>query len=161
MKTASFQPPSVVLGHPTDVGEDGLALGYNGEPTKLVQANNWAFVQLGAGAIRATVDDFIALDAALSGGRVIHQSSQDEMLRDPITPPPDYPVTGRRFGLGIFVQEIDGIRLIGHTGGTNGYISDFERSLGDEAMVIALTNRGFAGTAWLRVEFAHMLSSKH
>jgi hypothetical protein len=29
---------------------------------------NYAFIQLGVGAVRATVDDFTALDAALSAG---------------------------------------------------------------------------------------------
>jgi CubicO group peptidase (beta-lactamase class C family) len=159
MKTASFQPPSVTMGHLMDTGEEGLAIGYNGEPSKLVQATNWAFVQMGAGAIRASVDDFVALDAALKDGRVVRKATLDDMVRDPVSPPPDYPTPTRKFGLGIFVQDIDGVRLEGHTGGTNGYISDFERFPEEDAMMMALTNRGFVKTSWLREAVAQMLSA--
>ena len=84
MKSASFQPPSVFAGHLTDVGEDGLAIGYNGEPSKLVQATNLAFIQLGSGAVRAAANDFIALDSALRDGRIIQAATLNEMLRDPV-----------------------------------------------------------------------------
>ncbi|GGJ51808.1 hypothetical protein [Sphingopyxis bauzanensis] len=45
----------------------------------------------------------------------------------------------------------------GHTGGTNGYISDFKRYADDDAMLIALTDRGFVKTRWLREAVAKML----
>ena len=82
-----------------------------------------------------------------------------EMARDPVSPPADYPAKGRRFGLGMFVTDVQGVALEGHTGGTNGYISDFERAPSEGAMMIALTNRGFSPTGWLRSDFAEMLKA--
>ncbi|OWQ94671.1 hypothetical protein CDQ92_16500 [Sphingopyxis bauzanensis] len=49
------------MGHPQPVNETGLAFGYNGAPSSLEQAVNYAFIQLGAGAVRATVDDLLRL----------------------------------------------------------------------------------------------------
>lgn len=157
MTTASFQPAAVILGHPFDQGEDGLAVGYNGAPGKLVQATNYGFIQMGAGAVRASVDDFVALDQALSEGRIVKPATLQLMGADLITPPEGYPVKGRRFGLGMIQHDIDGVAIQGHTGGTNGYISDFERAPEQGAMMIALTNRGFVKTAWLRTGFVEML----
>lgn len=157
MKTASIEAPNMELGHPVAVSEEGLALGYNGEPGKLQQANNWAFIQLGAGAVRATVDDFAALDEALKAGRILSKPSLAEMTKELV--PGVGRDAGRAFGLGVFVQEADGVRMEGHTGGTNGYISDFERYRDDDAMLIALTNRGFAKTKWLREGVAKVLKA--
>jgi CubicO group peptidase (beta-lactamase class C family) len=159
MKTASFQPNGVLMGHLVDTPEPGLALGYNGAPGALVQATSWSFVQMGAGAIRATADDFMALDQALAAGRIVKSETWREMTAAPVVPPADYPAKGRTFGLGVFVVDVDGVRMQGHTGGTNGFISDFERYPEDGAMMIALSNRGFAKTAWLREGVARMLKA--
>ncbi|WP_447760283.1 serine hydrolase domain-containing protein [Sphingopyxis panaciterrae] len=157
MTTASVEAPNIVMGHPLAVNEPGLAIGYNGEAGKLEQATNYAFVQLGAGAVRATVDDFIALDAAIGAGKILSRASLGEMTRTLL--PDERPDSGRQFGLGIIVGVKDGVTMQGHTGGTNGYISDFEQYPEHDAMLIALTNRGFAKTRWLREEVATMLKS--
>jgi D-alanyl-D-alanine carboxypeptidase len=157
MMSATIEAPNMVMGHPLPVAEPGLAFGYNGEPGKLEQATNYAFVQLGAGAIRASAEDFIALDAALSSGKLLSRSSMREMTRALL--PDERLESGRRFGLGIIVSDKDGVRMEGHTGGTNGFISDFERYPDENAMMIALTNRGFAKTRWLRDGIATMLKS--
>lgn len=159
MRTASFQPPSLILGHPIDAREPGLAIGYNGAPDKLEQATNWAFMQQGAGAIRATVHDFIALDAALAEGRLIAPATAAEMVRKVDARPESGRASDRRYGLGILVTEGLPVRMEGHTGGNNGFIADFERYPDDGAMLIALTNRGFAKTAWLRKAVAEMLAA--
>ena len=136
--------------------EPGLALGYNGEPGRLEQAISYAFVQLGAGAVRASVDDFAQLDEALAAGRIVSSETWAQMRANPVTPPQgSRQPAGRTFGLGVFVIEIEGVELDGHTGGTNGYISDFERFPDFDAMMIVLTNRGFTRTAWLREGVAH------
>lgn len=157
MTTASIEAPNLVMGHPAAVNEPGLAIGYNGAPDKLEQATNYAFIQLGAGAIRATAADFIALDAALSAGKILSPASLKEMTATLL--PDERPDTGKRWGLGTIVREQDGVVMHGHTGGTNGYISDFERFPDDGAMMIALTNRGFAKTRWLADGVAAMLKA--
>lgn len=138
------------MGHPQPVNETGLAFGYNGAPSSLEQAVNYAFIQLGAGAVRATVDDFIALDAALSAGKIVSRWSLEDMMRIPA----DRPESGVKFGLGVFVGEVSGVKMHGHTGGTNGYISDFKCYTDDDAMLIALANPGFVKTRWLREAMA-------
>jgi CubicO group peptidase (beta-lactamase class C family) len=160
MRTASYQPEAAVLGHPADQPEDGLALGYVGAPRKLVAANEFAFIQLGAGAVRASADDFVALNHALATGAVIKPATLRLMAADPVTPPPEYPVKGRRFGLGMFVSDVDGVRLEGHTGGNNGYISDFERTPDGRYMMIALSARGFTSTVWLRRDLAALVAAR-
>lgn len=153
MTQSSIESPYILMGHPQPVNETGLAFGYNGAPSSLEQAVNYAFIQLGAGAVRATVDDFIALDAALSAGKIVSHRSLEDMMRIPA----DRPESGVKFGLGVFVGEVSGVKMHGHTGGTNGYISDFKRYTDDDAMLIALTNRGFVRTRWLREAVAKML----
>ena len=139
--------------------EAGLALGYNGQPAQLEQAINYAFVQLGAGAVRATVDDFARLDEALKAGRIVRPETWEKMVANPVSPPPgDRQPAGRAFGLGVLVTHVDGVELNGHTGGTNGFISDFERFPAYDAMMIVLTNRGFTRTAWLREGVARALA---
>jgi len=59
--------------------------------------------------------------------------------------------------LGVNLEEHDGVRLQGHKGGTNGYISAFERFPDDGAMMIVLANRGFTATKWLREGVAKTL----
>lgn len=154
MATASVEPPNVLLGHPLAVTEPGVAIGFNGTPGKLEQATNYAFMQLGAGAVRATVDDFVALDRALSEGRVISRESYAAMKLDLVTEPSG--PAPRQFGLGMIVTTVNGVTMEGHTGGTNGYISDFERLPGG-VMMIALSNRGFTKTRWLREGVAEMV----
>lgn len=156
MTGASVEQPNILLGHPLAVQQDGLAIGYNGDPSKLSQATNYAFVQLGAGAIHATVADFVALDEAIKAGKIISMHSLQEMRRAPV--PDNNSSSGRAFGLGLIVSPIGGIAREGHTGGTNGYISDFERYPEHDGMLIALSNRGFAKTKWLRDEVAQVLS---
>lgn len=148
MKTAKIEAPNMLLGHPLSLIEDGLAIGYNGSPEKLEQATNFAFIQLGAGAMHATIDDFIALDAALSNNTILSQQSFDEMraahnrLQDPNR-------ANRQFGLGIILQQYGDVRIEGHTGGNNGYISSFQRYPEAKVAQIVLTNRGFVRTGWL------------
>lgn len=71
--------------------------------------------------------------------------------------PADRPDSGVKFGLGVFVGEVSGVKMHGHAGGTNRYISDFECYTDGDAMLIALTNRGFVKTRWLREAVAKML----
>ncbi|SMF61381.1 serine hydrolase domain-containing protein [Allosphingosinicella indica] len=148
MKSASIEAPLIEAGHLVPVSAEGLAKGYNGDPGKLDQAINWGFVQQGAGAVHASVDDFVALDAALKAGRILGPAMLAEMTRAPVDA--DGKTGGQAFGLGVVVNVADGVTMYGHTGGTNGYISDFERYPDDDAMLIVLTNRGNIRTAWLR-----------
>lgn len=147
MDTAKIEAPNIILGHALPVSEDGLAIGYNGSPERLKQATNWAFMQPGAGAIHATVQDFAALEEALRAGTIISAESYAEMKRAPVHPFDETPERG--VGLGIWTQTIDGVAAEGHSGGTNGYITNYMRFPDDDAMMIVMSNRGFTKTDWI------------
>lgn len=144
MTTASVEAPNLVAGHPLAVQEEGLAIGYNGAPGALTQAENWAFIQLGAGAVRASLADMLALDRALTGGLLLSEASLSEMRANPVVSREGRAVTEPLgYGLGVVLSSAAGITMIGHSGGTNGYIADFEQLPGQDALLIVLTNRGF------------------
>lgn len=160
MATASVEAPNLVAGHPVTVQEDGLAIGYNGAPGALTQAQNWAFVQLGAGAVRAGVADMLALDRALAEGRLLRPESLAEMRAAPVVSREGKAVVGARgYGLGVVVSSAAGQRMIGHSGGTNGYIADFEQLPDQDAVLVILTNRGFTRLQPLREQVGGAFSA--
>lgn len=151
MTNASVEAPHMVAGHPVAVQEDGLAIGYNGAPGALVQAENWAFVQLGAGAVRASLADMLALDRALDEGRLLSLDSRAEMRANlVVSRQGKAEFADRGYGLGLVVSSAGGQTLVGHSGGTNGYIADFEQLPDHDAALIILTNRGFTRLQPLR-----------
>lgn len=151
MTNASVEAPNMVAGHPVAVQEDGLAIGYNGAPGALVQAENWAFVQLGAGAVRASLADMLALDRALDEGRLLSLDRRAEMRANlVVSRQGKAEVADRGYGLGLVVSSAGGQTLVGHSGGTNGYIADFEQLPDHDAALIILTNRGFTRLQPLR-----------
>ena len=151
MTTASVEAPNLVAGHPVAVQEEGLAIGYNGAPGALTQAENWAFIQLGAGAVRASLADMIALDRALDEGRLLKPESLAEMRAAPVVSRDGKAVVGPRgYGLGVVVSSAAGQAMVGHSGGTNGYIADFEQLPDQDAVLVILTNRGFTRLQPLR-----------
>ncbi|MBD3831781.1 MAG: beta-lactamase family protein [Brevundimonas sp.] len=151
MTTASVEAPNLVAGHPVAVQEEGLAIGYNGAPGALTQAENWAFIQLGAGAVRASLADMLALDRALDEGRLLKPDSLAEMRAAPVVSRDGKAVVGPRgYGLGVVVSSAAGQAMVGHSGGTNGYIADFEQLPDQDAVLVILTNRGFTRLQPLR-----------
>jgi CubicO group peptidase (beta-lactamase class C family) len=140
MKSAIVEQPQLKDGKPGSKPDARLAKGYNGPADKLVPTDPYSFVQLGAGAVHANVDDFIALDRALTAGKVISPTTYAAMKASLRSPSEKNSEQG--YGLGIMVRESSGVRHEGHDGGNNGYTSDFERFPEDDAMLVMLTNRG-------------------
>lgn len=131
----------MVAGHPVAVQEESLAIGYNGAPGALAQAENCAFVQLGAGAMRASLADMLALDRALEEGRLLRPESRAEMRAAPIVSREGRAVVGARgYGLGLVVSSAGGQTLV----------ADFEQLPDHDAVLVILTNRGFTRLQPLR-----------
>lgn len=151
MKDSSLEAANTIAGHPVPVHEPGLAEGYNGEPGKLEQAFNWSFIQQGAGAVRTTAADFAALDRALAEGRVVSPATLEKMMGGP--------GVAKGYQLGIVARSQDGLRMFGHDGGNNGYISNYQRFPDQQAMLISLSNLGFSDTWWLNTEVAKILKA--
>ncbi len=69
------------------------------------------------------------------------------------------PDAAKGYHLGIVIRDRDGVRMQGHDGGNNGYISDFQRFPDDDAMLIVLSNLGFSDTWWLNTAFSKLLKA--
>ncbi|ATQ41648.1 serine hydrolase domain-containing protein [Caulobacter mirabilis] len=134
-------------GRPSSVPDDRLAPGFNRSEAGRTPATSYSFVQLGAGAVHATVADFLALDRALRGGALVRPETWDLMARSSRPSSPANPTA--RYGLGVMSIEREGLTLQGHTGGTNGYISTFRRLPASDAMLAAMSNYGWTETKWI------------
>lgn len=121
------------------------------------EAISYSFVQLGAGAVHASMDDMIALDRAIAGNQVVRQKTWATMIGSPVAMSPANP--GAYYGLGVMVSERGGLASHGHNGGTNGYISTFRRFPAQDAVVIALSNIGWTGTRWIEEAAATALAA--
>jgi CubicO group peptidase (beta-lactamase class C family) len=110
-----------------------LAVGYRRtgdvlEPT----APDFQFV--GAGHLYSTIDDLRRWDEALWAGRVVPRASIEKMLTQ-VRPDVGY-------GYGFNITTVDGRRMVGHGGSTDGFTATFERYPDHELTVIALSNVG-------------------
>lgn len=117
----------------------GLAQGYNGEAGKLEPAMSYSFVQQGAGALHMGYRDLLAFNDSLANGHVLPRKSQSLFQSEA------FPIrAGSGYGLGWLVRNLGGKTYFQHSGGTNGFGSDFARTADGENFVIILSNLGFA-----------------
>jgi hypothetical protein len=84
------------------------------------------------------VTDLAAWDIALGGGRVL----KPESLRLLWTPTKLRSGGESLFGPGWAVNEIDGQRVVGHSGGDPGFAVCFSRFVDESITVVLCTNRG-------------------
>lgn len=148
MSSADIEPEHVLNKHPVFLFDPSVAVGFNGEPGHLVTAGSLSFTQLGAGAVRAAAPDFLALDRALTDGRIVRPETLAAMTERLVRNVEGEARTmdDEGVGLGFWVQPTVAGPAVGHTGGTNGYISSFQRFPEHNAMVIIMSSRGFTRT---------------
>lgn len=113
---------------PAGMKEISDSTGYR--PTRSAATVAWA-----AGDGVATADDIATWARALYGGEVLDPESLAEMLDDA-----RYPGSG--YGLGVRVRQLDGRRLVGHTGSLRGFVAATWHLPADETTIAVLTNRG-------------------
>lgn len=97
-----------------------------------------------AGSLCSTAGDLVAWNQALHGGRLLSDSTYQEM----ITPGRLVDGTELRYGMGVEVHEIDGHRVIRHAGAIFGFLSEARYYPDDELIVVALQNTYFPRTPW-------------
>jgi CubicO group peptidase (beta-lactamase class C family) len=97
-----------------------------------------------SGGLRSTVDDLLAWDLVLHGGRLVSRASVQAMFTD----------YGHGYGFGSFVQTRHGHRLWNHGGNVPGFSSAFERYPDDGLTVIVLTNIEGPGSERIAKELA-------
>lgn len=152
MSSALVEQPELSGARVIPAEDSRLARGWNGAPGALREAKPLSFVQLGAGSVHTTAADLIALGKAFQEGRLVSDETRSEMTkvlwrrgqRDPT----------RGYGLGVMVRGEDGLEFVGHDGGVNGYISDLEIYPESGAILVVLSNLGFAETDWIKTRWA-------
>jgi D-alanyl-D-alanine carboxypeptidase len=134
--------------------EPGLVMGYNGEPGLLTAALSNSFVQQGAGSIHAGYRDLLAFSTSLPQGAVISRAGQTRIISDAV------PINETvRYGFGWIVRSAAGQTYLQHSGGTNGFITDFSRTPDGRVTVVLLSNLGFTHTQIGRELMETLLSS--
>lgn len=125
--------------HTTTVADEarlpGMAKGYRHADGKLEPAPTiHATVGWAAGNLVSTVDDLERWNVALRGGKIV--SAADYALM--ATPAPG----SSDYGLGLFVDTLDGQPRVGHTGGSFGFTTSNQYFPKQGVQIIAFTNNG-------------------
>jgi CubicO group peptidase (beta-lactamase class C family) len=106
-----------------------LAIGYASyqERAKIYPITN----ELGDGDFLSTVDDMYRFDRALYGDQILSASSREKMFTS---------VGDNNYGFGWEVDTWQGKRVLSHTGGINGFATEFMRFPDDDTVIIILSN---------------------
>jgi CubicO group peptidase (beta-lactamase class C family) len=117
-----------------DVSEEILpkrAAGYDKRAGKVTNAPYLAMsLPYAAGSLYSTVDDLLAWDVALRGGKVISPASVTAMFTD----------YGFKYGYGQFLETREGKRYWQHAGGINGFTTMLARYPDQGLTLVVLTN---------------------
>lgn len=89
-----------------------------------------------AGAIVSNIGDLAKWNAALEGEAILNASSKEQMWTP--TKLKDGKMT--KYGLGWFIERVEGHRNIGHGGATSGFSASIQRFPDDKLVVILLSN---------------------
>jgi CubicO group peptidase (beta-lactamase class C family) len=118
------------------------AHGYDGRPDGLIHKgyldHTWPYA---AGSLCSTTADLVKWSRALHrDGKVLSAESYQEM----ITPMPLSDGTPQDYALGLMVWNVDGVPVIEHGGGINGFLSDMKYLPEQDIVVVALLNTAAA-----------------
>ncbi|NYE27228.1 CubicO group peptidase (beta-lactamase class C family) [Rhodanobacter sp. K2T2] len=114
----------------------GMAIGYDREKGQITRARTIAAsVGWAAGFLVSTVDDLQKWNLALRGGRIVTPVDFTLMCNSVKTKQGD-----AGYGLGLFVDNIDGQPRVGHTGGSLGFTTANEYFPRQDVQAIAFTN---------------------
>lgn len=124
---------------PGSIAVPNLVQGYNGEPGALEEAQSYSFVQLGAGSIFSSARDLGRFAQAMNEGRIVEpaivlNSEKNALsIREAVS-----------YGAGVIIRNANGCKVLQHSGGTNGFVSDLNRIPSLDASVVVLSNYGFS-----------------
>ena len=106
----------------------------------LLAPATWLESDTADGSICSTAEDMcIYLRTLLQNGAGLLFSQSFEQMITPFIATDDG-LHGEHYGLGLFTQEINGCRIIGHSGGMVGYTADMQADIDSNLGVIVLTN---------------------
>ena len=132
-----------------------LASGYNGGPVQLQGAAPRSFAQPGAGSVYATARDLWRYDQALTRGLVVPAAEQRVGVERA------FRLSARgAYGYGWIVTRAaadTAAYFLHHSGGNNGYVSEYARYPREGAAIVVLANRNVAEPEALRGAISALL----
>ena len=119
-----------------DHNRNDLAVGYVNGSGALA-----AFIDMSipyaAGALYSTAEDLLKWDRALANGSLVDAALENEIFTSQASIP-DGP--GMGYGYGWIVTEEYGQPVVFHNGGIEGFVSNITRFLGDDTLIVMLSN---------------------
>ena len=111
-----------------------------------------------AGSLRSTVDDMYRFDRALKEGRLFSNAitAKAWTAYGHWSAPPPFPADAD-YGYGWMIGQEFGHRYVGHGGWVNGFVSQFNRYLDDDAALIVLWNFETSNNIFLSQDLAAIL----
>ncbi|OGU73062.1 MAG: hypothetical protein A2V93_00495 [Ignavibacteria bacterium RBG_16_34_14] len=109
---------------------------------------------MGAGHMYSTVEDLFKWDQALYTDKILSEESKEKMFTPFLS---DY-----GYGWGIFwskLSESDSVRTIAHSGGINGFNTNFSRLVDKNQTIILFNNTGNAPLSEMSTEIAKILNN--
>jgi len=130
----------------------GLATGYKGRPGALCPTVAHMYIIQGAGGMVSTAEDLWRYNLALRSGTVLSGATQARMVAEPFAASET-----TRVACGWFIRERSGRTMTSHSGGNNGFTSEFARLPEEDLCVVVLCNLGFGSPEALRDELLEVL----
>jgi CubicO group peptidase (beta-lactamase class C family) len=93
-------------------------------------------IPFAAGGLYSTTEDLLRWEHSLFGGKILSRASLEQMT----TP------FKQNYGLGVVIQELDGDKIIQHTGSLEGFNSDLIYGARNNLVVVVLSNVGGPAT---------------
>jgi CubicO group peptidase (beta-lactamase class C family) len=113
------------------------ACGYTWENGRVRKALNWDMSRAGgAGSLYSTVDDLHLWNEALFGGKVLSDASFKEATTPALVGDEKGP-KDEGYGYGLAIGSLRGLRLVGHDGGLQGFVSSLVR-VPDRRLTVAV-----------------------
>ncbi|WP_226019037.1 serine hydrolase [Novosphingobium sp. FKTRR1] len=126
--------------------------GYTSHPGSATEFDNAAYISMtypgAAGAMRSTSEDLCRWHLALFGGKIIKPTSLEEMLKPGLLKNGQLPEVSRgpgpkkplKYGFGLGISELDGRKMIAHSGGIPGFASLLTTLPDDHITVATIAN---------------------
>lgn len=115
---------------------DSLAVGYTptGEQADFIDMS----IPFAAGALYSTVEDLYRWHRALDADQLLPQPLRDAMFTIQAPLEPGEPNAG--YGYGWIVRDLPNGKIVGHNGVIEGFSAGIRRYLGEDAVIIVLSN---------------------
>lgn len=132
-----------------------IVTAYQGEPGKLSWTNPQLHVMGGAGFVWSTAADMYKYARAVMTHRLISPGGFSTMYTHTTLANPEKKI---EYGFGWLVdRNLDGKLVLRHSGGNNGYSSDFAIYPEDEVVIVVLTNTSYGEPTTIRSQIAKMV----